>query len=59
MHTTAMGRIKAVPALFRTAISIRPSTVVMVVIKMGRILVMPASTMASRRSFPSRRSWLM
>ena len=59
MHTTATGCIRAVPAFLAAAVTIRPRMVVRLVIRMGRRRVTPASIMASRRSMPARRCWLM
>ena len=49
----------ALPASWLRAMTTRPKMVVAEVMRMGRIRVRPASTMASRRSRPSRRSWLI
>ena len=59
MHTSATGCIRAVPASPPKAMTTRPKMVVRDVMRMGRRRVTPASTMASRRSIPDRRSWLM
>ena len=59
IQTTAMGCISAVPAFFAVAVTIRPKIVVRLVIRIGRRRVTPASMIASRRSMPDSRCWLM
>ena len=58
MMTTAMGWSRSAPCPTARAVVNRPRMVVRAVIRMGRIRRRPVSTMASRFSIPSRRSWL-
>ena len=53
MQTIASGCIISAPVPIPRAITESPSTVVRAVIRIGLILVLPASTIASLRSVPS------
>ena len=59
MTTTASGARRSDPRPSPSAIGVNPSTVVTVVMMMGRRRTLPASSIASRRARPCRRIRLM
>ena len=59
MMTTHMPRISWPAISLLRAVWSMASTVVRVVMRMGRIRVLPVAMRAARRSMPPRRSWLV